>query len=130
MTRLLLLISIYTAAITHGIQPEVAVAVCFVESSFRPQVVNKGCYGLCQVNYTVWKSLLVANRPLDKNRLLSPMYNLDAGMTILRHYLDKEHGNVEMALFRYNNGYKHNNRKYAPKVLKEYKKIRGVSGCN
>jgi soluble lytic murein transglycosylase-like protein len=120
MTHLLLLCQIYLAAISHGIQPEVAVAQVFVESSFRPQVVNKGCYGLCQVSLATWKSKL----QLDPKRMTEVAYNLDAGMTILRHYLDKT-GDIEAALYIYNNGYKGKNNKYVPQVRAAYRKIYG-----
>ncbi len=118
MTRLLLLVAIGYQAIAHGFDPRVVAAQIFVESSFRPHVVNRGCFGLMQISYRTWKSLLVANRPLDKNRLLEPMYNLDAGLTILRHYLTLENGDIWKALARYNAGFRYDGRPYVRKIRK------------
>jgi soluble lytic murein transglycosylase-like protein len=119
MTRLLLLCAIYYHAIMHGIQPEVAVAQVFVESSFRPQVVNKGCYGLMQVDIRIWKKAL----KIDERRMLEPFYNLDIGLDILRHYYDQT-GSITHALQHFNCGpsgkYKSD---YVQKIKAAYRKI-------
>jgi soluble lytic murein transglycosylase-like protein len=119
MAKFIILLSIYYHAIMHGIQPEVAVAQVFVESSFRPQAVNGKCIGLMQVNVPVWRKQL----NLDPKRMTEVWYNLDAGMTILRHYLDKSNGDIIRALWLYNAGYKYDATKYIRKVRMAYRQI-------
>jgi len=121
MTRLLLISYIAYHALTHGFDPRVVAAQVFVESSFRPQVVNHGCYGLMQVSLKTWGPVLGVTR----EDLLDPWTNLWAGTTILRHYLDKSKGDIWRALWLYNNGYKGKNNKYVPQVRKAYKLLYG-----
>ena len=103
----------------HGIDPALVLAVIQVESGGDPNAVKGDCLGLMQVSYKTWKR----HFKLDRSRMFEVDYNISAGVRILRHYLDKEHGDLEMTLFRYNNGYKHHNHKYAPNVLRCYKNI-------
>jgi len=39
------------------------------------------------------------------------------GLKVLKHYYDKNAGNMFMALYRYNNGYKFNNQRYNGKIV-------------
>jgi soluble lytic murein transglycosylase-like protein len=102
----------------HGIDPALVMAVIQVESSGNRFARNGGCVGLMQVNKRVWK--------LDERRMFEVDYNIEQGVRVLRQYLDRAKGDVIRALHFYNNGIsgKHNNKSYAPKVLREYKKIR------
>jgi soluble lytic murein transglycosylase-like protein len=121
MTRLLLLLAIYYASLAHGLDPQVVTAVCQVESSFRPTARCGQSVGLMAVNVPVWKDAL----KLDPARMTEIAYNLNAGTTILRHYLDKSKGDIWRALWLYNNGYKGKNNKYVPQVRKAYKLLYG-----
>ncbi len=89
-------------------------AIIQVESAFDPYAVSSaGAYGLMQINYTVWKDYLSINF----NRIFEKEYNIDLGLKVLKHYYDNASGNMFMALFRYNNGYKYNNTKYNGKII-------------
>ncbi|MCP4152572.1 MAG: lytic transglycosylase domain-containing protein [bacterium] len=93
--------------------PYLTMAIIQVESGFDPYAVSTaGAYGLMQVNYSVWKNAL----DIDYNRIFEKEYNIELGLRVLRHYLNKSGGNIFRALFRYNNGYKHNNTAYNGKI--------------
>jgi hypothetical protein len=116
---------IILAAFKYGrqyrIEPELLLAIGFVESSFRPWIVNGDCRGWLQVNYPVWKDAL----HLDRGRLLEVDYCADAACQILRQYIDHCKGDVWQGVFMYTNGYKGRNMTYVPKVRKFY---RGIGG--
>jgi hypothetical protein len=118
---------IILAAFKYGrqyqIEPELLLAIAYVESSFRPWVVNAGCYGLMQVSLATWKSKL----QLNVGSLLEVDYNMDKGAAILRWWIDACHGDLWKAVHRYNCGYKYRNMTYVPKVRKFY---RGIGGEN
>ena len=111
---------IYLQAIMHGFSPKIIAAQVFVESSFNPAAVNGRSVGLMQVNLSVWKKEL----NIDESRMTEPFYNLNMGLKILRIYLNKT-GNIWDALFMYNNGYKHKNYKYVPKIKRTMIKLYG-----
>ena len=54
---------------------------------------------------------------IDFSRIFHKEYNINLGLKILKHYYDKSSGNMFMALFRYNNGYKHNNTPLNGKIV-------------
>jgi soluble lytic murein transglycosylase-like protein len=120
MTRFLILCAIYYQAIVHGFDPRLIVAQVFCESSFRPAVVNNGCYGLMQISLATWKSKL----QLDPKRLTEINYNLCKGLCVLRYYYDLRHGDIDKALNLYGNGYKYHSN-YVQKVREAYRKIYG-----
>jgi soluble lytic murein transglycosylase-like protein len=124
MTRLLILCAIYYQAICHGFDPRMVAAQVFVESSFRPRVVNRGCYGLMQINYMVWRKELSVN----PYKLVDIDYNLCKGLDILQIYY-RQTGDIWKALHRYNNGPsgKYNNRDYVRKVRKLYNHLRIIA---
>ena len=81
-----------------GLDPHLVLAVIDVESKFRKYAVSKaGARGLMQV-MPFWVKELGA--PTDN--LFQERVNLRYGCTILRHYLDRERGNLANALGRYN----------------------------
>jgi soluble lytic murein transglycosylase-like protein len=106
----------------YDLEPELLLAIAYVESSFRPNVINHGCYGLMQVSLATWKSKL----QLNADGLLEINYNMDKGAWILKHYIIKS-GDVWRGVFMYTNGYRGRNMKYVPKVRKFY---RGIGGMN
>lgn len=118
MRKFAIICAIYYASITHGFEPKIVVAQVFVESSFRHNVVNRGCYGLMQINYNVWRKQL----DLDPYKLGDIYYNLDKGLDILQIYF-KQTGDIWKALHRYNCGYKLNSNyvKKIKRVLEEMK---------
>ena len=84
-----------------------------VESAFNPLALSTaGAYGLMQVHYAVWKDEL----QIEKSRIFDIEYNIGLGLKILKQYYDLANGNMDRALFLYNNGYKYNNSGYIAKV--------------
>lgn len=85
-------------AMRAGLDPHLVLAVIDVESKFRKYAVSKaGARGLMQV-MPFWVKEL--GTPSDN--LFHERTNLRYGCTILRHYLDRERGNLANALGRYN----------------------------
>ncbi len=93
-----LLTAIHYEATRAGLDPQLVLGVIHVESRFRKYAVSgAGARGYMQV-MPFW--LRTIGQP-DHN-LFNLRTNLRYGCTILRHYLDIEHGNVFRALGRYN----------------------------
>jgi len=81
-----------------GLDPHLVLAVIDVESRFRKYAVSRaGARGLMQVMPFWVKELGAPGQNLFHERT-----NLRFGCTILRHYLDRERGNLANALGRYN----------------------------
>lgn len=109
---LLIASAVYPMAAEYGIDGKIVMAQIFVESSYRPEVVNFGCYGLMQVNLKVWAKTL----HLKKSDLLSVKGNLEAGLRILDIYYQRT-SSIWAALYRYNAGYRYNGYKYVVKII-------------
>lgn len=93
-----LLTAIHYEATRAGLDPQLVLGVIHVESRFRKYAVSvAGARGYMQV-MPFWTRTI--GQP-DHN-LFNLRTNLRYGCTILRHYLDIEHGNVFRALGRYN----------------------------
>jgi soluble lytic murein transglycosylase-like protein len=102
-------------AMRSGLDPHVVLAVIDVESRFRKYAVSRaGARGLMQV-MPFWVKEIGA--PADN--LFQERINLRYGCTILRHYLDREHGNLANALGRYNGSLGHAD--YPNRVLRAWK---------
>jgi len=96
--RLELLRHTHYEATLAGLSPELVLAVIDIESSFNQYAISSvGARGLMQV-MPFW--LKEIGRPGDS--LFRVQTNLRYGCTILKHYLDKEKGNLNLALRRYN----------------------------
>jgi soluble lytic murein transglycosylase-like protein len=81
-----------------GLDPHLLLAVIDIESKFRKYAVSSaGARGLMQVMPFWVKEIGEPGHNLFQERL-----NLRYGCTILRHYLDRERGNMANALARYN----------------------------
>lgn len=81
-----------------GLDPQLVLAVIEVESNFRKYAISSaGARGYMQV-MPFWVNL-IGTKGQD---LFHMRTNLRYGCTILRHYLDIEHGNLFRALGRYN----------------------------
>ena len=96
--RLKLLRSIHREASRVELPPELVLAVIDIESRFDRFAISKsGAQGLMQV-MPFW--LKEIGHP-DDNLIVADT-NLRMGCTILKHYLDKEKGNLKRGLARYN----------------------------
>ena len=85
-------------AMRAGLDPHLVLAVIDVESKFRKYAVSRaGARGLMQVMPFWVKEIGEPGHNLFHERT-----NLRYGCTILRHYLDRERGNMANALGRYN----------------------------
>lgn len=115
--RITLLKHVHYEAKRAELHPELVLAVIHVESLFdRWAISSVGAQGLMQV-MPFW--LKEIGRPNDN--LFDVQTNLRFGCTILRHYLDKEKGNLTRALARYNGSL--GRFKYPNKVLSRLQKI-------
>lgn len=85
-------------AMRAGLDPHLVLAVIDVESRFRKYAVSRaGARGYMQVMPFWVKEIGEPGHNLFHERT-----NLRYGCTILRHYLDRENGNLANALGRYN----------------------------
>lgn len=109
--RMEILTLVHLEATRADLEPELVLAVIEVESNFdRYAVSSAGAIGLMQV-MQFWKNEI--GRPQDN--LLHTSTNLRYGCTILKHYLDREKGDLRRALGRYNGSL--GKRKYPNKVI-------------
>ncbi|MBE7939816.1 MULTISPECIES: lytic transglycosylase domain-containing protein [Ramlibacter] len=82
-----------------GLEPSLVLGLVQVESNFRKFAVSAvGARGYMQV-MPFWSRLIGDG---DAGRLFHMQTNLRFGCVILRHYLDRERGDLFMALGRYN----------------------------
>jgi soluble lytic murein transglycosylase-like protein len=94
-----LLETVWYEATRSGLEPELVLGLIEVESDFRKFAVSSaGALGLMQV-MPFWMRDLAQD---DARRLFHLRTNLRFGCVILRHYLDREAGDLFMALGRYN----------------------------
>jgi soluble lytic murein transglycosylase-like protein len=92
------LVTVQYEATRAGLDPQLVLGVIQVESKFRKYAVSKaGARGYMQV-MPFWTKLIGDG---DQN-LFNLRTNFRYGCTILRHYLDIEHGDTFRALARYN----------------------------
>ncbi len=109
--RIEILTHVHYEAQRAELEPELVLAVIEVESNFDRYAVSvAGALGLMQV-MPFWLDEI--GRPGDN--LLHVDTNLRYGCTILRHYLNKENGDLRRALGRYNGSL--GQRKYPNKVI-------------
>lgn len=99
--RLTLLKAIHHEATLAKLNPDLVLAVIQVESAFNPYAISSvGAQGLMQV-MPFWRKEIGR----DDDNLTHPLTNLRYGCRILQHYLQREKGNMMMALARYNGSY-------------------------
>ena len=92
------LMSVQYEAMRAGLDPQLVLGLIQVESGFKKYAVSSvGARGYMQVMPFWVKSIGAIDHNLFNLRL-----NLRYGCTILRHYLDIEHGDLYRALGRYN----------------------------
>lgn len=110
--RLDLLKRVHAEARRAGLIPELVLAVIHVESAFDRFAISRvGAQGLMQV-MPFWKNEI--GRPQDNLTRIET--NLRYGCTILKHYIDREKGDLIRALARYNGSL--GRTKYPEKVLR------------
>ncbi|WP_028996461.1 lytic transglycosylase domain-containing protein [Azohydromonas australica] len=98
-TRVEFLETLWYESRRAGLEPDLVLGLVQVESNFRKYAVSAaGARGYMQV-MPFWTRLIGDG---DANRLFHMQTNLRFGCVILRHYLEREGGNLFMALGRYN----------------------------
>lgn len=96
--RMTILRRVHYEAKRAELDPELVLAVIEVESNFNPYAISvAGARGLMQI-MPFW--LEEIGQPEDN--LFDVATNLRMGCAILRHYLDRERGDLSRALARYN----------------------------
>lgn len=114
--RMELLTLVRKESFRADLQPEIVLAVMEVESHFNRYAVSRvGAQGVMQV-MPFWKKELGR----DEDNLTQLATNLRYGCTILKHYLDKEKGDLHRALARYNGSLGKN--WYPERVFAAYRK--------
>jgi len=99
VTRVEFLQTLWYEAKRSGLEPALLLGLVQVESGFRKYAISiVGARGYTQV-MPFWARLIGDG---DVGRLFHMQTNLRFGCVILRHYLDRENGNLSMALGRYN----------------------------
>jgi soluble lytic murein transglycosylase-like protein len=90
--------TVHYEATRAGLEPELVLGLIEVESGFKKYAVSRvGARGYMQV-MPFWVKEIGAT----EHNLFHLRINLRYGCTILRHYLDIEHGDLFRALGRYN----------------------------
>lgn len=94
----MLLKAVHYEAVRAGLKPELILGLMQVESGFKKYAYSSvGARGYMQI-MPFWTGLIGD----ETHDLFHLRTNLRYGCTILRHYLDLEHGNLFRALGRYN----------------------------
>jgi soluble lytic murein transglycosylase-like protein len=98
-TRIEFLEAVWYESRRAGLETALVLGLIQVESGFRKYAVSRaGARGYMQV-MPFWTRLIGDGEP---SRLFHMQTNLRFGCVILRHYLDRERGDLFMALGRYN----------------------------
>ena len=98
-TRLEFLEALWYEAKRAGLEPALVLGLIEVESGFRKYAISSvGARGYMQI-MPFWARLIGDG---DVARLFHMQTNLRFGCVILRHYLERERGDLFMALGRYN----------------------------
>lgn len=98
-TRREMLETIYYESKRAGLDPALMLGLIQVESGFRKFAISSaGARGLTQV-MPFWTGLIGDG---DPRKLFNVQANVRYGCTVLRHYLDRENGDLFRALGRYN----------------------------
>ncbi len=98
-TRIRFLETVRYASLRQGLDPSLVLGLVQVESGFRRYAISPvGARGYMQV-MPFWARLIGDGNPAH---LFHMQTNLSFGCVILRHYLDRERGDMYLALGRYN----------------------------
>jgi soluble lytic murein transglycosylase-like protein len=97
-----------------GLDPQLVLSIITIESKFNKYAISSaGARGMMQI-MPFW----LAQIGTEKQSLFDVQTNIRYGCTIIRYYIQKEHGNVTRALARYNGSYHQN--WYPDKVYAAY----------
>ena len=108
--------SAFDAGIKHGVDPLLILAICAAESRFNPVAMSRGgAMGLMQIIPKYHADVISGSGGMEG--LVDTKRATYAGAQILRQYLNKAQGNLEVALSLYNGSISDLDRKYAKKVL-------------
>jgi len=108
---------IRVAAVSHDINPEIALGLVDVESTFKPNTIKDGNYGLMQIRIGTARAMGFKG---SFTELLIPENNLEYGMRYL-HYCYMKHGDDKLALGCYNGSTSPKNR-YPRRVMRASEK--------
>jgi soluble lytic murein transglycosylase-like protein len=98
-TRIEFLETLWYEAKRAGLEPALVLGLIQVESGFRKYAISRvGARGYMQI-MPFWARLIGDG---DAAKLFHMQTNLRFGCVILRHYLDRERGDLFLALGRYN----------------------------
>jgi soluble lytic murein transglycosylase-like protein len=86
---------IHVSASKYGVDPFLIAGVIANESSFKANAVNESARGLMGV-IPSWHKKIVKGR-----NLLDPKVGIDAGVAVLKEYIDSNNGNIKQALSNY-----------------------------
>ena len=93
---------LFTICETYEVPPELMLALMFVESSYRIDVISRtNDYGLCQINRINHAEL---SELLDIGDFLDPVQNMTAGAYMIGQYMAEYDGDVHAALMCYKLG--------------------------
>ena len=99
LTRIEFLETLWYESKRAGLEPSLVLGLVQVESGFRKYAISSaGARGYMQV-MPFWAKLIGDGQA---SRLFHMQTNLRFGCVILRHYLDREQGDMYLALGRYN----------------------------
>jgi hypothetical protein len=98
--------TIYEAAKTFDVDPEIMVGIGATESSFYPRDSKDGGRGLFQITAPPKSAVSVVKKHLNVNNLdmLNQRHNTFAAAATLRIYLAEMHGDLFLGLLAYNIG--------------------------
>jgi len=110
---------------THGVDPELILAIIAVESTFKERAVSRvGARGLMQVMPGAHPHKI---REIGgTHALFDPAKNIHTGSRILSSYLDDHSGNLRRALLSYN-GSLGTRSSFPDKVMRIYRDLRRVT---
>lgn len=106
-TALYMAYAVQEAANRYDLPEAILAGLIYTESRADPRATNKGCIGLTQVNWPVWKKDLIEKHSeiFDREDLFEPRRSILAGAWILRHYLNR-YKSMDRALEAYSGGAK------------------------
>lgn len=107
---------IFVAAIRENVPPLLLSAICYVESTYRPKVINKKdpSYGLCQLKLDTARMFSYDG---GEQGLLDPHINARYAAKYLSYLLKRYKGDVLKATSAYNCGRFCRNYSYINKVM-------------
>ena len=116
----------YVEGKKQNLSPILLLSLIAVESGYNKNIYSKaGAVGLTQVIPFYHKDKITN---LQKNNLsiISIKGNIKLGTTILKEYINLSHGNVKLALQKYNGAANDKKQKYSKKILKSFDELNKI----